>query len=300
MSGTETSPVSSASPLRTALSVVSTIGPPLTIATALMIYFGWARSDTQARMMGIDVSLFGFSTQDYVLRSIRTLFLPLLALAVLGLAGVGVHVRVEQRLQEPAARPRLRVVAVAGSALGLAVAGLAIVRAVQEPASESLVIPLALAAGTAVAAYGAWLSSRLVRVARADPLSRADAPVWQSALRKLLVGTIITLALFWAVSNFATVVGRGYAQQLEASIEQLPRATAFSPIPLAIDAPGVQEERVGSVGPGENGAQYRTRGLRLLAVSGGRILLVHDGWRVGDGVVVVLPDDGRIRWQFSR
>ena len=34
--------------------------------------------------MGIDVSLFGFSSQDYVLRSISSLYLPLLA--VLGLA----------------------------------------------------------------------------------------------------------------------------------------------------------------------------------------------------------------------
>ena len=55
------------SPMRAAVSVLTTLGPPLTIATALMFYFGWARSDVQARYMGLDVSLFGFSTQDYVL-----------------------------------------------------------------------------------------------------------------------------------------------------------------------------------------------------------------------------------------
>src|SRR5438067_1708421 len=46
------------SPLRSALSVLTNLGPPLTIATALMFYFGWARSDAQARYMGLDVSLF--------------------------------------------------------------------------------------------------------------------------------------------------------------------------------------------------------------------------------------------------
>jgi hypothetical protein len=67
------------------LSVVTTLGPPLTIATALMFYFGWARSDTQARYMGLDVSLFGYSTQDYVLRSTKLLFIPLLVILSLAL-----------------------------------------------------------------------------------------------------------------------------------------------------------------------------------------------------------------------
>jgi hypothetical protein len=58
-------------PLRSVLSVLTTLGPPLTIATALMFYFGWARSDVQARYMGLDVSLFGLSAHDYVLHSIE-------------------------------------------------------------------------------------------------------------------------------------------------------------------------------------------------------------------------------------
>ena len=73
-----------------------------------------------------------------------------------------------------------------------------------------LIIPLALAVGTAVAAYGGWLAG-----AAYDPDNPVAAPpTWQSALRLLLVGSVITLALFWEVSNFASVVGRGYAQQI--------------------------------------------------------------------------------------
>jgi hypothetical protein len=71
------------------LSVAGTLGPPLTVTTSLMFYFGWARSDTQARSMSLDVTLFGFTTQDYVMRSVSTLYIPLLVTVsiALGLAG---------------------------------------------------------------------------------------------------------------------------------------------------------------------------------------------------------------------
>src|SRR4051794_8995316 len=56
--------------IQSLLSAVGTFGPPVTIVTALLVYFGWARSQRQAQAMGLDVSQFGYSTQDYVLRSI--------------------------------------------------------------------------------------------------------------------------------------------------------------------------------------------------------------------------------------
>jgi hypothetical protein len=41
-------------------------------------------------------------------------------------------------------------------------------------------------------------------------------------------------------------------------------------------------------------------GLRFLASSGGRIFLLHDGWKPRGGTVIVLPDNEQVRWQFSR
>ncbi|MEC3852562.1 hypothetical protein [Paenarthrobacter ureafaciens] len=66
------------------LDVLSVIGPPLTVATALLVYFGWARTDAQAKAMGLDVSLFGYTVQDFILRSIQSLFQPLAWLTVIG------------------------------------------------------------------------------------------------------------------------------------------------------------------------------------------------------------------------
>jgi hypothetical protein len=76
------------SPVKSLLSVLASVGLPVTLISALMLYFGWARTDQQARYMGLDVSLFGFTAQDYILRSISTLFVPLLVLGIcFGVAG---------------------------------------------------------------------------------------------------------------------------------------------------------------------------------------------------------------------
>ncbi len=285
------------STLRSALSVVTTIGAPLTIATALMIYFGWARSDTQARAMGLDVSLFGFSKQDYLLLSISTLYVPLLILAALAIGGLALHMRVERSLRRPASRPGLRTAGQVALIVGLVASAASVLIASLGTDRATLIIPLGLAGGTAAAAYGNWLMGAARQADHPVPAP----PVWQRALRLLLVGSVITLALFWEVSNFASVVGRGYAQQIEATVPRLPRVTAFSAASLGIEAPGVHEERIAvSVGSGPDAVRYRTTGLRLLVTSGGRMFLLHDGWKAGSGTVIVLPDNEQVRWQFSR
>jgi hypothetical protein len=284
-------------PLRSALSILTRLGPPLTIATALMFYFGWARSDAQARFMGLDVSLFGFSTQDYVLQSISTLYIPLLVVAVLALGGLALHQHIYGALSRPSARPVLRTTGWVVLAIGTLAGASAVFTAAVNRNSGPLVIPLILAAGTALAAYGGWLAAAAAEVRTGN----SAAPPWHRALRALLVGVVITLALFWEVSNYADVVGRGYALETARTIPALPRATAFSATPLGIQAPGVHEERL-QLGPdiATNAFRYRTSGLRFLARSGGRIFLLHDGWTPRRGTVIVLPDNDQVRWQFSR
>lgn len=63
-------------------------------------------------------------------------------------------------------------------------------------------------------------------------------------------------------------------------------------------ATGVSEDRSGAADSPD--VRYRTTGLRLLARSGGNVLLVHDGWTPATGTVIVLPDSEELNWEFSR
>lgn len=84
-------------------------------------------------------------------------------------------------------------------------------------------------------------------------------------------------------------------------MSRLPRVTAFSSSPLGIEAPGVREQPIaGGPAPGTGAARYRTTGLRFLVSSGGRMFLLHDGWKPRTGTVIVVPDNEQLRWQFSR
>jgi hypothetical protein len=278
------------------LGAVTKVGPPLTIVTALLIYFGWARADAQSKAMGVDVSMFGYSTQDYVLRSISTLYLPLLVISGLGLGWLALDRQLTQLTDTPEGAAGVRRAGRAALLGGGVAAVAAILWAWALPGRGDLVAPLTVAGGTAVAAYG----TRLMRLAPARP-GRAAPASPERAARAVLIGGIITLAMFWELSSYAGVVGRGYAQRIARTVGTLPRVTVTSPDPLGVLAPGVIEEAVTLPGPtGAHNVRYRTTGLRLLVSSGGRVFLLTDGWRPGQGAVVVLPDDDTLRWQLSR
>ena len=277
--------------LKTVLSVVASIGVPVTVVGALMFYFGWARANEQAHYMGLDVSLFDYNAQDYIMRSIDTIFLPLLVMAMIGLVGLGLHQAFQQWLEKPRLRPLLRTGGRIAIAAGMTVAAGWLVAALRyQPFAGPLVAPLVIAAGTAITWYGLWLARA------ATPASaRRPTPLGLRVVRGALLGGIIALALFWELSAYAGVQGRERADRTALSVDWMPRVTALSPAPMGIDAPGVGEERIGL-----NPPLYRITGLRLLVRSGGRMFLVHDGWTPEAGRVIAVPDGDGVSWQFSR
>jgi hypothetical protein len=294
-------------------SVLGGLGAILTLFTAVMFYFGWRRSDVQSRAMNIDVSLFGFSTQDYVLRSVSSLYLPLLTLLGLGLGWLGLHLRVTRLLtssvltsssRPPAVTAWTRWVTVAAVSLAAGCLVFALTAGMRSPPppvgwladqlrDKQWVVPLVLVIATLTAAYVWWIHRQL------QPNSAAEErPLWQTLLPALLVAGTVVLGGFWMLEEYAAAVGRGYAQQLTGSVDRLARTVVISPAPLGIKAPGVKEERLGE--PSSPGVRYRTTGLRLLARSGSKVLLIPDGWTPATGTVIVLADSDQLSWQFSR
>jgi hypothetical protein len=77
------------------------------------------------------------------------------------------------------------------------------------------------------------------------------------------------------------------------SISQLISLSA----PLNITAPGVKEEAFEGV---NNAYRFRYTGLRFLNYTGGRYVLVSDGWTPRYGVVILVSDKDPVRLEFVR
>lgn len=288
--------------------ILGSLGAIVAVITAVMLYFGWRRSDVQAQDMGIDVSLFDFSPQDYVMRSISSLYLPLLVIFGLTLGWLWLHGKATEMLRrlataqrgvrERAAR-RTRVVAVTATAVAAACVLFTLATALSSPPwpvgpikdalkDDQWIVPAVLILATLTATYAFWLHRRL---AEREP----NTPPWQVALVGAIVVSIVVLGAFWMLEEYASSIGHKYAAQIEANVQRLPRASVISPTPLGIRIEGVTEEVVQVSGS----TYYRTDGLRLLARSGGKLLLLPENWIPAIGIVVV-ADRQDLIWQFSR
>jgi hypothetical protein len=259
--------------------------------TALLVYFGWRRSEAHAARLGIDESLLGMSTQDYVLRSIGSLLGLLLVIGGGGLCSLWIHHKMTRLwdLYRCGAMPRAVVVGVSWAAAVLGVATPVVVYALRGLWTESMYVgyPLSLGAGLLLILSGAWLRSRLTSNQLAG-----------SNLVRLFLSLVLGVLVFWAASNRAEVLGNQLADEFAAGVRLQVRVTVFSEQRLHLDAAGVTED----VLQGDNGAfRYRYRGLRLLEHTGEKYFLVPDTWNQLDGTVIVLIDhDNRLRFEFGR
>lgn len=273
-----------------ALGVISAIGPPITVATALLFYFGWARAEAQAAQMGLNVSLFGYTGQDYILISINALFLPLVCILVASVVWAAVDRLLRRRIEEDRSRAIImRTAGIAAVCSGLVV-GISLLLTILEPARTALFTPYLMALGVLVASW----CIRLRRLGQGGTLPALTTE--QLAVETTLVLSLVTLLLFWGTADYAQALGRRLAMNFEQGVQYMPRAEVYSLKPLGIGSDAVKEVKVGS---GDT-ALYRYDGLRLLVLSGGRFFFLHDGWTQRDGTVIVLPDDNSVRIEFKR
>lgn len=271
-----------------AVDLLTAIGPPLTIATALLVYFGWARTDAQSKTMGLDVSLFGYTVQDFVLRSIPSLFIPLVWLLIVAVLWLTLD-RILAMQLAAGRGTAVRRLAAALLFAGVVGAGGMWLAVILQPERTLLYVPYIMAGGVLLAAWGLSLWRR----SRADT-ERKVAAVPRGTERTLIL-CLVTLLLFWGTSDFAQALGRGLAVSYEEQSMLLPTAVVYSTERLAISAPNVREEAIGTA----ERSSYRYSGLRLLVVSGGRIFLLNEGWTIRSGKVVVLRDEPGLRVEYG-
>jgi hypothetical protein len=274
---------SSMSGAGSALRLVATIGSPIAIATGLLFYFGWVRATVQARQLGYDTAILDWSVQDYMLRSILVLFLPIMALVALMLLLTWLH----QRLVLPMVDSDRLAVWLPRGLRGswLLWATVAVVLSLFAAPLGSVIIPAAVTLALLCTLYGDLLERRLT--GRPRTFSAA----------KVLILVLLALAVFWDVERLASAVGEGYAAQITANPRQLLAVTVYSPKSLDIDVPGVVETKLGNP---DSAYRYRYNGLRLVQRSGDRYLLMSEQWDPRMTRIIVLRETDSIRMEFSR
>lgn len=292
--GPSSGPESDVVPISGALRGLAVVGPPITIATALLFYFGWALTAEQSRALGVDESIFAMTTRDYVLRSLSALFVPLIVASAVMLLWVVAHGLLLDLVADPRRRRAVRRGAqlLAWSAW-VVVPCAALLLALAAPGLGALAVPLSLAVGFLLTEYGVRMRAHADEEAGRPTASR---PAWFGSLRGVLVGVLVTACLFWEVANFAEVVGRGKAERVLESSNSYPLVVVYSQNNLQLDVPGVVVEPL----PGESADfRFRYSGLHLLQRTGGRYFLVPQDWSPAVAPLIVLRDEESIRLEFT-
>jgi hypothetical protein len=287
--------------MRTTLRGVATIAAPTTLVTALLYYFGWARSSTEAHALGLDDSLFGFSTTDYILRSISSMFWPLFLGAVAVLVGLICHRGVTVAFGDQTtsdgtlAGSRLRflqvlviVLAVLGVlALVLGAAGAHVSRPTR---FESLAAPVAVTVSVVLLAYAVYLYGRYGWRHHDAPATAELRPL--APLAWILVIILLLLSMFWSVSHYAGVKGVDLAIEVDRSVPAMPSVVIYSAKRLGFQPPVVET----AIGNQDSAYRYMYTGLKLLVHSGHNYFLRLSDPR--DLRNIVIADSPDLRLEF--
>jgi hypothetical protein len=258
---------------------------PTTLATALLFYFGWSHAYWFFDYFGVNSTLLGLTTSDYLMRGLDGLFVPLIIVAAVGLVVVWARGLLVERLGArtwPAWLPAVLV----GMGLLLCTNGLSRVL-VETPFNRPLAMaPLSLADGVVIL-------TGAVRLARADQ-QRSDI---EGLVEYAAVFALIGLSLFWAANDYSAAVGRSRAAQFVRELPSHPEAIIYSKNSLNITPGGVTVVRCTAP---EAAYQYRYHGLALMLQANDQYVLVPKDWSRGEGVAVVLPRNDDVRLEFMR
>lgn len=290
--------------VRTTLRGIATLVAPTSLVTGLLYYFGWARASRQSQAMGFDVSLLGFSTQDYLLQSLKPMFWPLLVGLLASIAGLVLHAgvllyasRATPDLENPERERRRRHVrrfATAMAATGAALAVLGLVGASLDTDIRLISIgyPLCLTGSIVCVSYAIYLSQRF-RGKKARRVLTPELKSMQLGLSALVV-LLLLLTLFWSVSNYAGNKGIDLALRIERTLPRFPDVTVYSARRLFLPPPTVESPL-----DGENGAyRFRYTGLKLLYRTRSTYFLRPNS--LPPQANIFLTESADLRFEFSR
>lgn len=267
---------------------------PTTLATALLIYFGYVATRARYDYFGVPVDMTGRSNQGLMLDGMEVVFVPAAMIFLGVLTLVAIHALVTWVLARDAGNDTSAAAFLAyGFVLvGVLLIGEAIIGMFVQSSDTSVkfgIVPLALAFGPAAVAYGTWIYGR-----------QRGRPLLSQRMARNGVMCVLALGvagLFWASTQLAWAYGRGRGEEDVTALDDRPEVVIDTKEPLEGLPTGVTPSRLGK--DGESGREYRHRyrGFRLLLSSGGRLFLVTPQWQLGRDQTIVLPyaDDIRVQ-----
>ena len=283
--------------LRTVQSLGAVVGPTA-LLTALLFYFGWARANAQASYLGLDVTLFEFSTQDYLLQSISSVFVPFGEVLLVSLLLLWSHRVVSGRLAGAPRHPAWPWVEGALTGIGTVAFVVGVVLYNDDTPSDAVLLltPLSFVAGVGLVSY-AVLIDRRRRGVESGPKADGSAARPLPPLSVIIVSMLVGVGLVWGVANYADVKGRQLGDFVADQLAFRPGVVVYSEKRLQIDEPGVTETRFDEP---DSAYGFRYEGLKLLLRSKSRYFLVPATWSVDGGTTIVLSEEASLRLEFVR
>ncbi|GIF73043.1 hypothetical protein [Asanoa siamensis] len=283
----------------TVLRVAGSVLGPATLLTALMYYFGLLHAFWFFGTFGVDYTVFGLTTQDYLVRSADGLFVPLTAVAGMGLVVLWGYRLLAPRITPARRRAAAPAVAAGAALLGTALLAVAVTGLLAPHALlRYLALPgIALAVGVVLL----LLASRTLRWWRDQRDRRAGGrrspePPALLAAEWAAVFLLVSVGLFWAAGDWSAAVGTRRGNQVVQSLPDWPEAALYSSTRLNLASAGARETRC--QGEGED-TVFRYDEMHLIVQAGGQYLFLPTRWPDhGQAIVVPKTDDLRLVFRF--
>lgn len=269
-------------PLTRWVGVIGVFVAPTTIVTGLCFYFGYEFARAELGYFGVDSDIVGYTSTDYLLKSVSVLYAPLVALVLVWAAALWGAEFARRAMNRRRHSRTLRAIGRALIGIGAVstVRGIVgVVSPIGAPSEESadLITPIMLVFGLTALVLGYWLLS-----------GTRDTPRAITSAERVTLGlaaVVVVLALFWIANIFATAYGTNEAERIAAKLwTKESTISLYTTEPL--DAPReLIDEKVLAAGPP---TQYRYKCFRSLATHGDRWILVPARWTPEFGYVVIV------------
>ena len=273
------------------IGVVGLFVAPTTVITALCFYFGYHYLNRYFDFFGIESNTLGFATSDYVLGSVRPLFLPIIVLLSAWILALWVgqllsHLVRSGRHSRPVRITAWTAITVGAIGITRGVVGMTV--ADYDLDHITTLTPVGLGFGSALVIGGFWL----LAVSKNRETSREFAVTGRASM--VVAAAAVVLALFWLTGIYAGFRGEEDAEHIAAQLWARETSVVLDTTHrLAAPEDLIVETRLPDNDP-RAATTYRYECFRALSVRGDTWILLPAGWRVEHGYALMVksgPDN---------